>query len=106
MKIGNVTLELSNVLYSPKLSCDILSVVCLKEDLGNIAAKQNDILLDTSATGSNKPIAKLVSFEGVLFVQEILEGETKRLPVAAPGVARIPNGSSAQRWHERFGHTG
>ncbi|POS82469.1 hypothetical protein EPUL_006638, partial [Erysiphe pulchra] len=64
VKIGTVTLELSDVLYSPKSSCDILSAVRLKEDYGIVAANQNEILIDTNAPGSNMPIAKLISIDG------------------------------------------
>lgn len=103
-KIGNVSIELTNVLYSPESSCDIISAVRLKEDHGIVVANQMETLTRTYAAGLNEPIAKLKSVEGVLFIQEISESEIKRLPLAAPGVARIPNISSVQRWHERLGH--
>lgn len=106
VKIGSLTLKLSNVLYSPKSSCDIISAVRLKEDHGIVAANRNENLIYTNISGPDTPIAKLRDLEGVLFIQELPENESKSLPIAAPGVSRIQNTSSAQRWHERLGHVG
>lgn len=69
--IGNVTIELSNVLYSPESSCDIISAVRLKEDHGIVAANQMETLIRTNASPPNEAIAKLMSIEGVLFIQGI-----------------------------------
>lgn len=104
VKIGNLTLKLSNVLYSPRSSCDIISAVRLKEDHGIVVANRNENLIYIS--GPDRPIARLRDREGVLFIQELSGNESNNLPIAAPGVARIPNTSSAQRWHERLGHVG
>lgn len=106
VKIGSLTLKLSNVLYSPNSSCDIISAVRLKEDHGIVPANRNENLIYTNTSGPDTPIARLRNLDGVLFIQELSKNEPQSLPLAAPGVARIPNTSSAQKWHERLGHTG
>ncbi|KAI0994124.1 hypothetical protein K3495_g14059 [Podosphaera aphanis] len=77
-------------------------------DHGIVAARRNQILVRINSEGPDIPVAKLVSIEGVLFIQPLdrfprhKEGQS----IVAPGVARIPRATNAQRWHQRLGHVG
>ena len=106
LKLGNLSLNLIDALYSPESSCNIVSAVRLKEDHGIVAANRNEILVIANNNGPDKPIARLINSEGVLFVQELSEDELQSQDLVAPGIARVPNLTSAQRWHERLGHVG
>ena len=107
VQIGSVTLDLKNSLYSPNSACNIVSAVRLNKDYGIVATNRNQNLIQ-NLKGEEILIAKLVPIEGVLFI-EPLDSKTRHTAnsnIAAPGVARIPKVTSAQRWHQRLGHVG
>lgn len=105
--VGNLTLDLKNAFYSPDSSCNIVSAVKLKEEHGIVAACNNEVLVSLRDDNPRKPVGKLKSVEGVLFIQPCCSTpKIEKPPIVAPGVARIPHTSSAQRWHERLGHIG
>lgn len=56
ISIGQSTLELSDALFSPDSSCNILSAVKLKKEHGIVAANENELLVRKS---DNTPVARL-----------------------------------------------
>ncbi|KAI0994998.1 hypothetical protein K3495_g13184 [Podosphaera aphanis] len=51
------------------------------------------------------PIAQLVQKNNVYYIQPLTDHTHAPLHIAAPGIARVPKTTSAQRWHQRLGHT-
>ncbi|KAI0992572.1 hypothetical protein K3495_g15613, partial [Podosphaera aphanis] len=105
LKVGNISLDLHDSLYSPKSACNIISAVRLKNEHGIVAAAANQLLVKLK---DNQPVAQLVTMDGVFYIQPLNHAYEKPASdnKAAPGVARLPRTSSAQRWHQRLGHVG
>lgn len=84
-----------------------MSAVKLNEQYGIVASNRNTTLFQATK-GKEIPIAKLVTIEGVLFIKPFdpYYNLNAKRNIAAPGVARIPRITSAQRWHQRLGHIG
>lgn len=103
IKIGNKVLKLSESLYSPNSMCNIISAVRLKKEHGIVAASENELLVETK---TKVPIARLVEKDGVLFIKPLSKDKNlQNQNIVAPGVARLPRDTNAQRWHQRLGHT-
>ncbi|KAI1003482.1 hypothetical protein K3495_g4726 [Podosphaera aphanis] len=51
------------------------------------------------------PIAKLIQKNNVYYIQSLTDHIHIPSHIAAPGIARAPKTTSAQRWHQRLGHT-
>lgn len=108
LRIGSLKLKLQDCLYSPNSSCNIISAVRLQR-LGNIIPDFNNTTLVQKQNGQpDKPVARLISRNDDLYIHPLDPCSLTEKPnaVAAPGVARVPKTSSAQRWHQRLGHTG
>ncbi|KAI1004334.1 hypothetical protein K3495_g3876 [Podosphaera aphanis] len=106
-KIGDITFKLENALYSPNSSCIIISAGRLQRR-GSIIANQHMSLLSRKREDRCTPIASLVRRNDVYYIESLSSHFTNQppAPIMAPGVARKPKTSSAQRWHQRLGHTG
>ncbi|KAI1001273.1 hypothetical protein K3495_g6926 [Podosphaera aphanis] len=103
--IGNFTLDLRECLYSSQSSCIIISAGRLQR-YGSIVPDDNmTVQLRKVPHGESIAIAKLTRKNDVYYIQP-LHSQHKLTHIAAPDVARVPNTSSAQRWHQRLGHTG
>ncbi|KAI0991688.1 hypothetical protein K3495_g16499, partial [Podosphaera aphanis] len=106
--IGATNFKLQNALYSPKSSCIIISAGKLHR-LGSITADyQRSMLVRQAADKEDIPIASLVRRNDVYYIRPLSPDHVVRTPapIVAPGIARVPKTSNAQRWHERLGHTG
>ncbi|KAI0992311.1 hypothetical protein K3495_g15875, partial [Podosphaera aphanis] len=103
----NIKFKLENALYSPNSSCIIISAGRLQRR-GSITADQHMSLLSRKRDDQCTPIASLVQRNDVYYIEPLPSHFTNKpqAPIMAPGVARIPKTSSAQRWHQRLGHTG
>lgn len=107
-KIGALILDLTQTLYSPDSSCNIISAVRLKREHKIVAAVENKLLVKVSDNRPDIPIARLVDKDGVLFIKPLKTTKHESLSrnIAAPGIARLPLVTNAQRWHQRLGHIG
>ncbi|KAI1002651.1 hypothetical protein K3495_g5554 [Podosphaera aphanis] len=59
LRIGNLSLDLKKIMYSPSSACDIVSAVKLMRDHGIVAARRNEILAQINYEGHDIPEAKL-----------------------------------------------
>ncbi|CAJ2645140.1 unnamed protein product [Trifolium pratense] len=106
LTIGNLKLKLHDAIYSPSSTCSIVSAGRL-ERISNIVPNYDEmILIKRNSHQHHEAIAKLIRKNDVYYVSPITNSTCKTQIVAAPGVARLPTTTSAQRWHERLGHTG
>lgn len=108
LKIGFLKLKLQDCLYSPNSSCNIISAVRLQR-LGNVVPDCDNTMLVQKQKGQpDKPVARLIPKNDVLYIHPLDPHHltTESNAVAAPGVARVPKSTNAQRWHQRLGHTG
>ncbi|KAI0996350.1 hypothetical protein K3495_g11829 [Podosphaera aphanis] len=93
--VGNFTLDLRECLYSPQSSCIIISAGRLQR-YGSIVSNDNmTLLLSKLPQGESIAIAKLTRKNDVYYIQP-LHSQHKLTHIAAPGVARVSNTSSAQ----------
>ncbi|KAI0991411.1 hypothetical protein K3495_g16776 [Podosphaera aphanis] len=51
------------------------------------------------------PIARLIRKNDVYYIHPLIH-PSNTSHIAAPGIARVPKSTNAQRWHQRLGHTG
>ncbi|KAI0998773.1 hypothetical protein K3495_g9424 [Podosphaera aphanis] len=100
--IGSINFDLHDCLYSPNSSCIIISAGRLQR-LGSITPDDNiTTLTRRTPQGQCIPIARLIRKNDVYYTHSLPRHHDQPL-IAAPGVARVPNTSSAQRWHQRLG---
>lgn len=97
--------ELDESLLSPNPTCNNISAGKLKEQHSIVAADANKLLVRLK---DNKPGAYLETIGHVLYMEPLNIKEKSGVvnKIAVPVVARIPQISSAHRWHQRLVHTG
>ncbi|KAI0992889.1 hypothetical protein K3495_g15295, partial [Podosphaera aphanis] len=106
LKIGSIVIKLHEALYSPSSSCNIVSAGRLQRLANVYANNDKSLLIQRHTSGPDVPISRLLCKNDVYYIYP-LEADTPRVnPIIAPGVARIPVTTSAQRWHQRLGHIG
>lgn len=106
IKIGSLTLELHDALFSPNSSCNIISAGRLERISGILPDYKNMLLVRQLPKENDQPVAKLICQNDVFYIHPFDHSKSTSPIVAAPGVARVPTTTSAQRWHQRLGHTG
>ncbi|KAI0997883.1 hypothetical protein K3495_g10305, partial [Podosphaera aphanis] len=105
IKLGCHNLYLHECLYSPGSASGIISAGRLKR-IADIQPDYSTNVLIRQVNGyPDQPIARLALINDVYYIRPLLKHQhDQSRTIAAPGVARIPTRSSAQRWHQRLGH--
>ncbi|KAI1003691.1 hypothetical protein K3495_g4519 [Podosphaera aphanis] len=105
IKLGCHNFYLHECLYSPGSASGIISEGRLKR-IAYIQPDYSTNVLIKHVNGSpDQPIARLALINDVYYIRPLLKHQHDlSRTIAAPGVARIPTTSSAQRWHQRLGH--
>ncbi|POS85479.1 hypothetical protein EPUL_002299 [Erysiphe pulchra] len=105
LTIGNLRLKLHDAIYPPSSTCNIVSAGRLGR-ISNIVPNYDEMILIKRNSHKHNTGAKLIQKNDAYYVAPITSSTSKTQIVEAPGVARLPITISAQRWHERLGHTG
>ncbi|KAI0997539.1 hypothetical protein K3495_g10647 [Podosphaera aphanis] len=105
IKLGCHNLYLHECLYSPGSASGIISARRQKR-IANIHPDYFTNVLIRHVNGSpDQPTARLALINDVYYIRPLLKHQHDlSRTIAAPGIARIPTTSSAQRWHQRLGH--
>ncbi|KAI0991075.1 hypothetical protein K3495_g17112, partial [Podosphaera aphanis] len=106
IRIGGVLFDLRKSLYSPHSSCIIVSAGRLQKYSAIVPNKNMTQLIRNISQNQQIPIAQLVQKNNVYYIQPLSDHTHAPPHIAAPGIARVPKTTSAQRWHQRLGHTG
>lgn len=107
LSFGKNIFYLTDALYSPNSSCNIVSAGRL-ERLSNIVPDYSkSLLVQVQNEKSNRPVAHLVRKNEVFYIHPLNRKQENNLSltIAAPNITRIPT-ANAQRWHQRLGHIG
>ncbi|KAI1000751.1 hypothetical protein K3495_g7446 [Podosphaera aphanis] len=94
--IGQVTFELRDSLYSPRSSCIIFSAGRLQRLGGIIPDKNMTTLIRKRPDNQDIALARLTRKNDVYYILPIPHS-SKLTHIAAPGIARVPKTTSAQR---------
>ncbi|KAI0995968.1 hypothetical protein K3495_g12213 [Podosphaera aphanis] len=105
IRIGGVLLDLRKFLYSPHSSFIILSTGRLQKHGAIVPDKNLTQPIRKDPRNQHIPTARLVQKNNVYIEPFSDHGHTPS-HITAPGIARVPKTTSAQRWHQRHDHNG
>ncbi|KAI0992353.1 hypothetical protein K3495_g15833 [Podosphaera aphanis] len=113
IKVGNLKLTLSEALYSPNSSMNLISAGRVYR-LTGISEDREKSMLVKLIRGKQIPIAQLVSVNDISIILPLTEDTKFSSPnlnivapvIIKPAVAKLKKCSSADRWHQRLGHVG
>lgn len=104
LNMGKLSIKLRDALYSPSSMCNIVSAGRLERISSIMPDYTRSLLVLKNSEGHTTPIARLARENDVFYIHPLQNNNVSQ--IAAPGVARVPSTNSAQRWHQRLGHTG
>lgn len=69
-----------------------------------MAANTNELLVRKN---DNTPVAQLKAIDHVLYIKPLKSRNATKISsnIAAPSLARVPQVSNVNRWHQRLGHS-
>ncbi|KAI0993200.1 hypothetical protein K3495_g14984 [Podosphaera aphanis] len=99
-------MKLHEALYLSTSSYNIVSAGTPQRLADFYANNDKSLLILIRMSGPDVPTSRLLCKNDVYYIYPMEAGTSHVNPIIAPGDARIPVTTSAQRWHQRLGHLG